>query len=231
MKRKTLIIFSAFVFCFASCGKEPDENGPLPDAGDLGGGNFDNWVVINQGTVAYDNPAFDWWSSLNPLATIGGPITVTKTPDRKAGPFAARLETKSWGTGFVIPGMLFSGVFDQTRPPGQNVVIGRPFSKRPKAFTGYYKYQPQADDSCGFLVALTSYNSSAGAHDTIAVANFARSGSVPSYTYFSVDFDYRSTNTPDSIHVIIISSAAGNGMLGNPGSVLFVDELELKYNK
>ncbi len=230
MKTNSIYIIIAIFLSLAACDVAPVDPDPKPEPGDLGGGNFDSWVVINQGAVSYDNPAFNWWTTLNPLATIGGPVTVTKTADSKAGPFGARLETKLWGTGFIIPGMLVSGVFDQTRPPGSNVLIGRPFTKKPKTFTGYYKYLPQSNDSCGFLVALTKYNPSLGVKDTVAVANFTRSGTVPNYTFFSVDFNYRNTFTPDSIHVVVISSAAGNGLQGNPGSVLFVDELELKFD-
>jgi hypothetical protein len=231
MTKKILLIFSAILFALVSCSKTPIDKPDEIDPGDLGGGNFDNWVVLTQGTVSYDNPAFNWWTTLNPLSTIGGPKTVTKTNDSKAGPYAARLETKVWGTGFIIPGLLASGVFDQTLPPGDNVVIGRPFSKKPKSFTGHYKYFPQGDDSFGFVVALTKFDSQAGIRDTIATASFSSGLAKPTYTLFNVDFDYKSQSVPDSIHLVIVSSSSDMGMQGVPGTVLYVDELELKYNK
>lgn len=228
MIKRKLLIMAAIVFAVASCSKDPDpvDNG---DPGDLGGGNFDKWVAINQGDLSFNHPAYDWWTSLNYLAVIGGPITVTKTEDSFAGPYAAKLETKAWGS-FVIPGMLASGVFDQTLPPGDNVLIGRPFSKKPKSFSGHYKYLPQGNDSFGFLVALTKYNTQTGIKDTIAIADFSSEVEKQTYTYFNVDFNYRNQLNPDSIHVIIISSASEILSQDYDGTVLYIDELELKYN-
>ena len=230
MIKKTILILSALAFAVVSCSKDPVNNDPEPEPGDLGGGNFDNWVRITVGAVSFDNPAFDWWTSLNYLATIGGPITVTKTEDSFAGPYAARLETKVWGTGFVIPGLLAAGIFDQTLPPGDNVVIGRPFSKKPKSFTGYYKYLPQGNDSFGLVVALTKFNTTAGVRDTLATAIFSSGDARQNYTQFNVDFDYQSQSDPDSIHVVIVTSANEILTQENVGTVLYIDELELKYD-
>ena len=81
----------------------------LPDQG------FENWTHIIQGNVSYDEPAGSWWTSLNALAKLGCPVSLTKTSDAFAGLLAARLETVNWGT-LVIPGLLVSGNFINTAP-------------------------------------------------------------------------------------------------------------------
>jgi len=230
MKRKLVILIAVTAFVLAYCGKEGIINGDNGfELGDLGGGSFDHWDVVTQGAVSFDVPKGDWWASLNHLSLFGGPKTVSKTTDSQAGTYAARLETKKWGD-FTIPGILVSGKFDQTQPLGQELVIGQPFNKRPKSFSGYFKYFPQGDDSCGFVVALTKYNLTEGKRDTIAQVNFVSAEAIADYTNISLDFQYTSQENPDSIRVVIIASSEGGLNQGEEGSVLFVDELELKYD-
>ena len=59
-------------------------------------GGFNNWILHS--TEIYYEPAGDWWATLNPLATLGGPVTVYRTTDAHSGEYAAQLETKLWGT-------------------------------------------------------------------------------------------------------------------------------------
>ncbi|MDZ7741083.1 MAG: hypothetical protein U5Q03_04860 [Bacteroidota bacterium] len=59
-------------------------------------GGFNNWVP--NATNIYYEPAGDWWTTLNSLAILGGPITVYPTTDAHSGEYAAQLETILWVT-------------------------------------------------------------------------------------------------------------------------------------
>lgn len=214
-----------------SCKKdnEPDDGGNKPKEA-LTGGNFDVWDQITFGAVSYDNPAGGWWASLNMLAVIGGPATVSKTQDAYAGPYAARLETKNWGNDLKIPGILASGRFDTSLPMGDNLVIGQPFNRRPISFNGYYKYTPSGADSLVILIALTKYRNTENRRDTLAQAEHISGALTSQYLPFSLNLNYASQELPDSIHIILLSSIRGKEMQGHEGSVLIVDELSLTYD-
>ncbi len=225
------ILLSVGVLLY-SCKKDDDDpdNGGDKITEALAGGNFDVWEQITVGAVSFDNPAGDWWASLNMLSVIGGPATVGKTADAYAGPYAARLETKKWGDDLTIPGILASGYFDKNLPMGENLVIGKPFDRRPVSLNGFYKYSPAGADSLVILIALTKYLTGENRRDTIAQAELVSGESLSQYAPFSIDLNYASHETPDSIHVILLSSIKGKEMQGYEGSVLFVDELSLTYD-
>ena len=54
-------------------------------------GGFENWTPNSSGT--YSEPSGNWWTTLNPLASVGAPVTTAPTSDAHSGELAARLET------------------------------------------------------------------------------------------------------------------------------------------
>ncbi len=214
---------------FFSCDEEPIDQPEDTIKEELAGGNFDTWVTQTQGEVSFEKPAGDYWDGLNYLSVIGGPITVTKTEDSYVGDYALRLETKLWGEDLTIPGILASGYFDLDYPIGENLIIGRPYIKKPSSLNGYIKYLPADNDTLVIFVALTKYNSELSIRDTIARGEYTYSGTISSYTAFTMNIDYTQTIAPDSVHVILLSSVSGKEMKGHAGSVLFVDELSFTY--
>ncbi len=188
---------------------------PIPEGG------FENWVQ----QTSYEEPAGNWWTSLNQLKSLGGPVTVTKVSDSYSGNYAARLETKMWGT-FILPGLLVSGKF-VTAPPF--VLQGKPFTDKPVKFKGYYKYLSVNNDSAAIYAMITKHNSVSGKRDTIAIAIQAVLSNTPTYTAFDLDFEYYSVETPDSIDVVFSSSAGGANFAGQIGSTLTVDDVMLEY--
>jgi hypothetical protein len=229
---KFVILISLLVsalFIFQSCDREPDipEDPQVTEV--LAGGDFENWITQTQGEVSFDKPAGDWWDGLNYLSVIGGPITATKTDEAFEGNYAVRLETKLWGDELTIPGILASGYFDPSLPIGENLVIGKPYTKKPVAFNGFFKYLPADNDTLVIFVALTKFNTSEMIRDTIARGEYTYSGTISNYTPFSITIDYAQNIIPDSIHVILLSSVSGKEMRGHAGSVLFVDDLSFTY--
>lgn len=184
-------------------------------------GGFENWVQES----SYEEPAGNWWTSLNSLNSLGGPVTVTKVTDFYSGSYAAKLETKMWGT-FILPGLLVSGTFI-TSPPF--VIQGQPFTDKPIRFKGYYKYISVNNDSAAIFAMLTKHNSITGKRDTLAIAKQAVLATTLTYTPFNLEFIYSSSETPDSIDVVFSSSANGANFSGQIGSTLVVDEIVLEY--
>jgi len=187
-------------------------------------GGFNNWIPNS--TNIYCEPAGDWWTTLNSLAALGGPVTVSQTTDAHTGEYAAQLETKLWGD-FLISGLLASGSFIMTEPYIQN---GRPFTDTPSKFKVWYKYTPVNGDSAGVGAILTRYNTATGQKDTLAKAVRAITENVQTYTQFEIDFDYMIPGiNPDTIIIVFTSSGDGGNFLGEVGSTLILDDVSLEY--
>jgi hypothetical protein len=230
MRYLFIVFLSVSLTLLTSC--DPEEVDPPVDNPELialAGGDFDLWTEFVQGEVSYDIPSGDWWDGLNYLSVIGGPITFEKTIDAYAGDYALRLETKSWGEDLTIPGILASGYFDPELTIGENLIIGKPFDKKPNSLSGYFKYLPADNDTLVIFVALTKFNATLQVRDTIATGEFVYNGVADTYTSFITQIDYTQDVIPDSVHVILLASVSGKEMKGHAGSVLFVDELSFTY--
>lgn len=187
-------------------------------------GGFNNWSP--NATNIYFEPTGGWWTTLNPLASLGGPVTVFQTTDAHSGAYAAQLETKLWGA-FLISGLLASGNFVMTEPYIQQ---GKPYTDMPSKFKGWYKYTPVNGDSAGVGALLTKYNASTGQKDTLATAIVALTEDVQTYTQFELDFDYLIPGmNPDSIIIVFTSSGDGGNFMGEVGSTLIIDDVTLEY--
>lgn len=231
MKRFLIFISFIIVIIFSACDTTDPIEIPVDNPTNiaLAGGNFDTWVKFSQGELTYFKPAGDWWDGLNYLAVIGGPITYERTSDAYQGAYALRLETKAWGEDLTIPGILASGYFDPDETIGENLIIGKPYDKNPTQFNGFIKYLPAENDTLVIFLALTKYNAELKLRDTIATAEYTNTATMETYTPFNIDINYTHQTTPDSIHIILLSSVSGKEMKGHNGSVLFVDELSFTY--
>ncbi len=193
----------------------------IPDA------DFENWTASSLGP--FEEPASGWWISLNFLSNLTAPVTVGKTTDAKSGQYAARLESKMWGE-MLIPGLLVSGSKHPNPPSFTDMILqGRPFTGKPNKIKGYYKFFPVAGDSCAFYAKLSRWNPVAKKQDTIATAAFSEHNETPGFERFELVFDYRSNLTPDTLTLLMISSSAGKNFLGQAGTTLIVDEIEIEY--
>jgi hypothetical protein len=192
---------------------------PIPNGG------METWSSAGGGS--YEEPSGGWWTSLNPLRSLGGPVTVSKSTDAHSGTYSAQLTSGSFGT-LLVPGILISGVFNSGAFPNF-IESGQPYTSKPLTFSGWFKYFPANGDSAALAVRLTRWNGSA--RELIAIADTVIYDSVPGWTSFHRPFQYLLPGaTPDTIEVVAVSSKGGEDFLGQPGSTLFVDELELAGN-
>ncbi len=218
-----------FVF-FISCKKETIENPKDQIVPDLSVGmnlDFEQWQVTTQNQISYEEPAGGYWTSLNSLAKLNGPITVMRTNDAQNGSYAALLETKEWGS-LNIPGLLVIGTFLTQEP---FIYEGKPYTETPSSVSGYYKYLPNNQDTAIVYAKLSRFNPMKGYQDTIAETSLLIPNTVSEYTSFDLNFDYLSDLTPDSITIIFVSSIDGANFKGQVGSKFYVDNLKLNTQK
>lgn len=187
-------------------------------------GNLEDWQQSQSGL--YEQPTGGFWATLNALADLGGPVTIEKTTDACQGQFAAKLTTKSF-TSLLVAGFLASGTFNQLNLANP-LTIGKPFTLKPVALSGCYKYVPVSNDSAALVSILTKWNSQTNSRDTIASAGGITAQPQANYTTFNYTYEYFSQQTPDSIQIVFTSSADGANNNGQVGSALWVDNVSLE---
>lgn len=214
--KNSIILLSSILLLFGYLQAQPQ----LPNSG------FESWQTTIQGNVTYEEPSGDYWTTLNALAKLGSPVTVSKSSDAHSGSWSARLESKAWGS-LLIPGLLVTGKFITEAP---FVLQGQPFTAKPLRFKGYCKYFPVNNDSAAIYAMLSCFNPLENKRDTLAEARLALHGTITEWTLFSVDFLYFDNQSePDSLDVVFSSSAAGESFQGQVGSTLFLDDVSLDY--
>lgn len=204
----------------------------------LSGMDFENWNqnfynAMFPSNYYWENLPTSVWASSNAATTIVNDFCCERTTDCHGGSYAAHLETKSV---FSVPaaGNLFTGVFVADGFNSQ-ALRGVPFTDKPESIRGYFKYSPASydngsatvPDTCA-IYAILSYWDGAQRVE-IARAEMYSSNTVSTYTLFDLDFNYVSSNTPDTIAVVFASSKYGDLFQGGIGSKLLIDDVELVY--
>ncbi|MEZ4936387.1 MAG: PCMD domain-containing protein [Crocinitomicaceae bacterium] len=155
--------------------------------------------------------------------------------------------------GLMATGNLFTGVIDAS-VAGINQVInelnplapattGVPSTDRPEHLRGFFKYYPGADyiylnfntqvqdtiigggDTCRIGVIVHKWNATLSKRDTIGLGEFSTDQLVSTWTPFDASVQYYSTDTPDSISIVFLSSYGGIRFGGAFGSLLMVDSI------
>lgn len=190
--------------------------------------NLDSWDALPN----YEEPSGPWATpnkTVDIAPTLLDPF-VTKTTDAQSGTYAARMESAVIFGAQFVSGALWTGdfVLDIQNPLNSNR-FGVPYTDRPTKFKGYYKYINNQGDSCDIYVLLTKWVNNT--RTTVGTATMPRSQTiqtVTSYTPFDIDFQYNTTETPDSISIIFASSAGGQLFQGQAGATLFIDNISLE---
>lgn len=186
-------------------------------------GDFENWSV--NPFSSFEEPSSGWWATLNPLNSLGGPVTVEKTSDAHSGSYGALLTTKQYGT-LLLPGILLSGDFNVL---SASFTRGQPYTGRPVNFKGWYKYSPVMGDSAAIAVQLVKWNAGTQQRDTVGEVGLVIYQGVSNWTEFDMSIDYFTQDQPDSLVVVATSSAGADQFLGQIGSQLWVDDFSLDF--
>lgn len=220
--------------------------------------NFDDWW--QDGKVWYPyaqgaNPSV--WDSANKGAAtyIGSSTSPVEGSDAVRGK-AVRMESKYAVIAFAA-GNLYTGNFVKIDGVGAQLDWGVPFTSRPVALKGYYKYSPKTIDNaksphtdkkgqmdkCQITVALADWSSQFrintkksqfvdfNGSDIIAFGRLESDEEHPGYVEFTIPLEYRYI---DKIPTYIVISAAasylGDYFTGGEGSTLYLDELWFEYD-
>lgn len=212
--------------------------------------NFDSWSDSDK----YPNASgYDIWDSAN---SSGAAITTKPVTDAVKGN-AARLESVK-AMGMMAAGNIFTGQFAGLAGLGAKLDWGTPFSGRPIALRGYYKYSPKTID-----MAKAPYTNKKGQMDQSQIVVFLTDWTAPfrintssqefvdldndpgiialgqlnssnedaGYVKFTLPLVYRdATRIPTYLVIAAASSRYGDYFTGGVGSVLHIDEFELVYD-
>lgn len=191
-------------------------------AQDVPNGSFENWT----------NGAPDQWNTTDyTLVGITWDVVTKELANPQSGTASAKLSVVTKTIPFVgtysIPGAITLGTITMDPINGTaNVTGGYPFTGMPQKLTGYFKYQPVNNDTCGMGWALTKWNS--GITDTIGYGYIDTMGLFNSWTYFEIPLQYNLWETPDTMNIGIICSNPLDG-LTHTGTTLWVDNLQFVY--
>lgn len=223
--------------------------------------NFDSWY--QDGSVWYPNLDADnfYWDTAN-----GGTKTLSIYPTTPAEPEnvygganAAKLESKEAMLVGLAAGNIYTGKFIKAEmsltDPGAELDWGVPFTCRPLALTGYFKYSPvtvNKGDHNGMSgkmdigqmqIMLTDWdapfrvNTASGkfvdpkTDQGIIAYGTLDLNSTSSYEQFTIELDYRDlTRIPKYIVIVAAASKYGDYFTGGVGSTLYLDEFEFVYD-
>lgn len=146
-------------------------------------------------------------------------------------------------------GSLFTGSYNTDMGnPINSVKFGRPYTGRPLALKGWYKYQPKTInkykygsdewamgtmDKCHIYISLEDWGSSGsrpGSPRIIGYGELKSDQKVDSWTPFTIDIKYNDP-TRKPTHVVLVATAShlGGTFCGGVGSELLVDEFALVW--
>ncbi len=185
--------------------------------------SFETWTTSQSGL--YEQPSGNYWTSLNPLRDLGGPVTVEKVTDACEGTYAAKLTTKNF-TSLLVSGLLASGTFNQSNLLNP-LLFGQPFTIRPTNFTGCFKFSPVSGDSCALVAWASKWNPQTNQRDTVGTATLIVDTAVADYTTYNIPFNYLTQDTPDTLTLVFSSSADGQNNNGQEGTALWVDNVAI----
>ncbi|MGM9736350.1 MAG: DUF4493 domain-containing protein [Candidatus Cryptobacteroides sp.] len=212
--------------------------------------SFDNWSSNDK---MPDAEGYAIWDSAN---SAGAATTTSPTDDAVSGK-AARLESVT-AFGLMAAGNIFTGQFVGLAGLGAELDWGVPFTSRPIALRGYYKYAPKTidktrdpytdkagqTDESQILIFLTDWSTAFRVNTSkktfvdldndagiIALGQLNSSDTDSGYVKFTLPLVYRDrSRIPTYIVIAAASSRYGDYFTGGVGSVLQIDEFELVYD-
>ena len=212
--------------------------------------SFDDWSNSDKMPNA---EGYSVWDSAN---SAGAAITTSPSTDAVRGK-AARLESVT-AFGLMAAGNIFTGKFVGLAGLGAKLDWGVPFTSRPIALRGYYKYAPKAidkvkdpysdkkgqTDESQILVFLTDWTGPFRVNTSektfvdldndsgiIALGQLNSSNKDSDYVKFTLPIVYRdNSRIPTHIVLAAASSRYGDYFTGGVGSVLLIDEFEFVYD-
>ena len=184
---------------------------PIPNA------DFESWTDDN-------NP--NSWYGLVVDVVITQLYTLSITTDAQSGLAAAKIETIDVPLLGALPGIasLSPIALDLLGGGIQFATAGAGLSVKPTKVLGYFKYEGVNGDTAMVAGIFTKWNTSTNKRDTLGIGGFMVSTITSTYTPFQ--FVVNLPQSPDSMNIMLISSA---GYSPQAGSALYVDNMSMEY--
>lgn len=226
--------------------------------------DFENWVMKNEKTW-YPNPTLDdadhFWDSGNEGASIASKNpTMPETKDVIKGKAAALASAYIDIASKFAAGNIYTGDFvGLAGIEGAELDFGQPYTGRPSALKGYYKYTPGVidkvkapyesllgkTDSCHIYIGLFDWsapfrvNTTTGTFVDLTWNNDSMlafgelktdQSTAGDYKQFKINLTYRDYfSRPKYILIVASASKYGDYFTGSTSSVLLLDEFELAF--
>lgn len=193
--------------------------------------DFESWVQSASGRYEDPTPTTIWATPNYAMDLIlGNPSTslVQKSTDAHGGSFAALMKSRSI-VGNFAGATLFTGFLNTTSPFSPVPYLGMPFTGRPIALKGWYKYAPVNGDSSSIYIKLTKWNTTTNTRNVVGFVEKRDYSAVAAYTPFTLNINYSSTDIPDSVTLVFSASAGAEQSVGQVGSLLWIDDVVLDY--
>lgn len=211
MKRTLLLIISLVLIAFHVNAQKADT---IPNP------SYEHW---DMGTEEPIN-----WGTPNPYTALAGGIKCVfqDANDPYDGSFSARMTSVAVKE-FRVPGVVTLGWLTVNFITFEAAIEGGiPWTSRPAKLKGQYKYSPEEGDACAVFVFLTEWLPEKGKRDTLGIGTFIGPEEVTEWMEFNIDINYFSDHTPDSMNIIVVSSA--NVFEPTLGSTMWVDAVEFE---
>lgn len=229
-------------------------------AGTIPNLSFDDWYKDGNAWYPGASSSSRVWDSANGgTATFGCVPTTPEESDVVHGK-AARMESTSVTVVVITKfaaGNVYIGDFVKVSGVGAELDWGIPFSSRPVALHGYYKYSPKPIDfaetnpynvakgdmdACSIKMYLCDWSAKFRVNTSsktflqdndpsiIAMCDFTSNVATNGYVEFTFPLQYRDARTPKYVVIVGAASRLGDYFTGGKGSTLWLDELSLVYD-
>lgn len=168
---------------------------PFPSKAQILNAGFEQWTAGQP-----DN----WWT--NNVPTVLSPVTQTTT--KHSGSYALRGEVLNYA-GYPYTALVSSGSLND----------GFSISQRYARLTGYYQFNPVGGDQLEIYVIMTKGGIG------IAEGELIIKNAAASYTQFTVDLTYYSSEVPDLCDITIVINGPTEDDDYHAGSVMYLDDL------
>lgn len=238
--KKKILLFSALFLSVAATAQTQLPNSSFEDMTPI---TVDRSSYAPPGsTINYDSLHNGWVSGneifKNPaFGTATDELFAQDTSDASAGSHALLMRTHiTTSTSIVATGNTGLGIFEfNPSNPFNSVKQGMPFADRPDNFEFDYKYYNNMGDSCQAMAVLTVWNATNMERDTVGIANWVSTSEITTWTTQTVPFTYLTSDMPDTVSVLFLSSKGGfvesfaETPVGQDGATFIVDNLNMDY--
>ncbi len=229
-------------------------------AGTIPNLNMDDWYKDGSAWYPGASSSSRVWDSANGGTASFGTVPTTPEESDVVHGKAARMESTSVTVVVITKfaaGNIYIGDFVKVSGVGAELDWGIPFSSRPVALHGYYKYSPRPIDfaetnpynvskgdmdACSIKMYLCDWSAKFRVNTSnkvflqdddpsiIAMCDFTSNVATNGYVEFTFPLQYRDARTPKYVVIVGAASRLGDYFTGGKGSTLWLDELSLVYD-